>query len=125
MKIVVLISLTFILWSVYGFFASRVESPKYSVLRKMKGYEVREYGPRIFAQTSVQGSYTESMSSGFSIVARYIFGANEKKESIAMTAPVTAQNSQSEKIAMTAPVLTQNQGDVSTISFSMPDKYIG
>jgi len=57
----------------------------------MDGYEIREYPSHIVAQTTVQGLYSESLRTGFSIVAEYIFGGNTKKESIAMTAPVVAQ----------------------------------
>ena len=76
------------LWSIWGLFGSRVEQTDYTIVKKMDGYEIREYPAHIVAQTTVQGSYGESMSSGFGIVARYIFGENTKKESIAMTAPV-------------------------------------
>ncbi len=115
------------LWSVWGFFGSRVEQTDYTVVKKMNDYEIREYPAHIVAQTTVQGSYGESMSSGFSIVAGYIFGGNTKRESIAMTAPVVAQKGGGEKvsesIAMTAPVVATNDGDSQTISFGMPRSY--
>jgi len=115
------------LWSVWGFFGSRVEQVEYTVVKKMNGYEIREYPAHIVAQTTVSGSYGESMNAGFSIVAGYIFGGNTKKESIAMTAPVLAQTGEtktaSEKIAMTAPVVATNEGDSQTISFGMPRSY--
>lgn len=79
------------LWSVWGLVGSRVEQADFSVVKKMDGYEIREYPEHIVAQTTVGGSYTESMGDGFRIVAGYIFGGNTKKESIAMTAPVLAQ----------------------------------
>ena len=115
------------LWSVWGFFGSRVEQADYTVVKKMKGYEIREYPAHIVAQTTVQGSYGESMGNGFRIVAGYIFGGNTKKESIAMTAPVVAQKSKDEKIsesiAMTAPVVATKEGDSQIISFGMPRSY--
>lgn len=117
----------FVLWSVWGFFGSRVEQAEYSVVKKMNGYEIREYPAHIVAQTTMQGSYSESMNSGFRIVAGYIFGGNTKKESIAMTAPVVAEKSTnervSEKIAMTAPVVATTEGDSQVISFGMPRSY--
>ncbi|MDI9347094.1 MAG: heme-binding protein [Methylacidiphilales bacterium] len=79
-----------VLWTIWGYFGSRVEQADYSVVKKMDGYEIREYPVHIVAQTTVEGSYNESMSAGFRIVARYIFGGNNKKKSIAMTAPVVA-----------------------------------
>ena len=115
------------LWSVWGFFGSRVEQADYTVVKKMKGYEIREYPAHIVAQTTVQGSYGESMGNGFRIVAGYIFGGKTKKESIAMTAPVVAQKSKDEKIsesiAMTAPVVATKEGDSQIISFGMPRSY--
>ncbi len=115
------------LWSVWGFFGSRVEQTNYQVVKKTKDYEIREYPAHIVAQTTVQGSYGESMGKGFRIVAGYIFGGNTKKESIAMTAPVVAEKGEvkkvSESIAMTAPVVATTEGDSQTISFSMPRSY--
>ena len=113
------------LWSVSGFLGSRVEQADYTVLQKMNGYEIREYPPHIVAQTTVKGSYGESMGNGFRIVAGYIFGGNAKKESIAMTAPVVAQKGEktSESIAMTAPVVATTEGDSQIISFGMPRSY--
>jgi len=115
------------LWSIWGFFSSRVEQTDYTVVKKMNGYEIREYPAHIVAQTTVKGAYGESMGNGFRIVAGYIFGGNTKKESIAMTAPVVAQSGKSEKIsesiAMTAPVVATTEGDSQVISFGMPRSY--
>lgn len=127
MKILFTIVVILILWSVWGFFGSRVEQMDYVVIKKVGDYEIREYPAHIVAQTTVQGSYGESMGNGFRIVAGYIFGGNTKKESIAMTAPVVAQKSKDEKIsesiAMTAPVVATADGDSQTISFGMPRSY--
>ncbi len=115
-----------IFWILYGHFSSRVKEPKFSIIDKKIGYEIREYEPYIEARVKVTGEYREAVSSGFRILAGYIFGGNIKKQSIAMTAPVTEQKSEknSESIAMTAPVsettLTDN---TSVISFVMPEEY--
>ncbi len=112
------------LWSVWGFFGSHVEQANYIVTKKMNGYELREYPAHIVAQTTIKGSYDESLNGGFSILAGYIFGGNTKKESIAMTAPVIAKTEEtkkvSENISMTAPVLAINNGNEYIISFGMP-----
>ena len=52
------------LWSILGFFSSRVEQVDYTVVKKMNGYEIREYPAHIVAQTTVKGSYGESMGNG-------------------------------------------------------------
>ena len=116
-----------LLWSIWGFFGSRVERADYSVIKRMKDYEIREYPAHIVAQAKVQGPYGKSLSNGFRIVAGYIFGGNTKKESIAMTAPVVIQKEKrpntSESIAMTAPVVVTAEGESQLISFGMPRSY--
>jgi peptide-methionine (S)-S-oxide reductase len=116
-----------LLWSIWGFFGSHVEQTDYVVVKKMTDYEIRQYPEHIVAQTTIKGSYTESMNSGFSILAGYIFGGNTKKENIAMTAPVIAQKGDVDKtgenIAMTAPVVATAEGDSQIISFGMPRSY--
>jgi len=112
-----------ILWSLWGYFSSRVENTQYSVIESKKEYEVRLYPSHIVAQTTVKGSYKEALNEGFRIVAGYIFGGNTKKESIAMTAPVIEKKSVSESIAMTAPVMANIEGESHTIAFGMPKNY--
>lgn len=125
-----------LLWSVWGYFASRVENTPYSIIESKQEYEVRLYPAHIVAQTTVKGTYKESLNQGFRIIAGYIFGGNTKKESIAMTSPVvesveTAQTAEkkkapelgSEPIAMTAPVMATIEGESHTIAFGMPKSY--
>lgn len=76
----IIILIVLILWSIYGYFGSRVEQAEYSVVQKEKGYEIRNYPRHIVAETTVTGSYSQSMSAGFTIVAGYIFGANTKNK---------------------------------------------
>ena len=109
-----------IIWSVWGFFSSRVENTEYSVIESKKGYEIRLYPAHIVAQTVVQGTYKEALNQGFRIVAGYIFGGNAKKESISMTSPVVEKSSISESISMTAPVMASVEGESHTIAFGMP-----
>ena len=96
-NLLIAFSVIIALWSVWGFFGSRVEQADYSAVKKMNGYEIREYPAHIVAQTTVKGSYGDSMSSGFNSVAGYIFGGNIKKETIARTATVVAQKEDEEK----------------------------
>jgi effector-binding domain-containing protein len=112
-----------LLWSIWGYFSSKVENTPYSVIEKKDTYEVRLYPAHIVAQTTVKGSYKEALNEGFRIVAGYIFGGNTKKESIAMTAPVVEEKAVSESIAMTAPVMATVEGESHTIAFGMPKSY--
>lgn len=121
--ILVVLIILGVLWTLWGYFSSRVEQAPYTVLRKADGYEVREYAAHIEAQTTVDGTYREAINKGFRIIAGYIFGGNIKKESIAMTAPVREQKQASEKIAMTAPVVAETRGDSRVVSFVMPSSY--
>jgi hypothetical protein len=122
--ILVVIAAILIIWSLIGYFTSNVEQAKYSVLSKADGYEIRNYPAHIVAQTVVEGTSIngDAFNKGFSIIASYIFGDNVKKQSIAMTAPVVAQQS-SEKIAMTVPVMGKAEGTSQVVSFIMPSKY--
>ncbi len=112
-----------VLWSAWGYFSSRVEKTEYSVLESKNNYEIRLYPEHIVAQTLVKGSYMEALNQGFTIIAKYIFGGNTKKESIAMTSPVVEKSSKSESIAMTSPVIATVEGGSHTIAFAMPRSY--
>lgn len=124
--LIIIVAIAF-LWSVLGFFGSNAERANYVVVKKMNDYEIREYPAHIVAQTKVKGSHVESMGIGFRIVAKYIFGGNTKKESIAMTVPVVVQKENdaktSERIAMTVPVVVTAENDSQVISFNMPRSY--
>jgi hypothetical protein len=67
-----------------------IETYPYVVKKKYQQVEIRSYETTLF--TSVRLStkgYKNSASKGFSILAGYIFGNNERNEKIAMTAPVS------------------------------------
>lgn len=67
-----------------------IEKYQYIVVKKYKHFEIRTYQATLF--TSVKLStigFKNSSSQGFSILAGYIFGKNEKNQKIAMTSPVT------------------------------------
>jgi hypothetical protein len=99
----------------------RVEEPAFTVLGSPAGLEVRQYGPRIAAETTVTGRNERARNDGFGRLAGYIFGGNTTRTSIAMTAPVAQA---SEKIAMTAPVgQTPDGSGAWRIQFIMPSRY--
>jgi len=68
-----------------------VERAKYSVELSDPPYEIRDYAPSIVASVHVDGDRGEAVSAGFRILANYIFGGNQPKGKIAMTAPVAQQ----------------------------------
>lgn len=102
------------------------EEPHYTVEQKIDGVEIRRYGSRIAAETTVAASENAARNAGFRRLGGYIFGANHDKTKIAMTAPVSQESvgTIGAKIAMTAPV-SQLVGpdDTSVIRFFMPAKW--
>lgn len=103
--------------------AMAIEQPKYRVEATDGRFEVRAYEPYVVAEVDVAGDQGESVQAGFRKLAGYIFGANEGRSKIAMTAPV-AQTPKGEKIAMTAPVtqVPTREGRW-TVQFMMPSEY--
>ncbi len=115
--------------------AMAIEEPKYEVVTADAQFEVRHYAPILIAETIVEGDMDAASSKGFRLIADFIFRNNQqadsdKKEKIAMTAPVTVEP-QSYKIAMTAPVTVEPQAAESSmktaktwrINFVMPSQY--
>ena len=99
-----------------------IEKVQYAVLEKDRAIEVRDYKAYLVAETRVDSDFKDAGNVAFRRLFNYISGANQTKESIAMTAPVE-QQAASEKIAMTAPVTQQASGDKFVVSFVMPAKY--
>lgn len=97
------------------------EEPKYRVIDHVGTVEIREYAPRIAAETAASGDEYAARSEGFRRVAAYIFGGNHARQSIAMTAPVAVGK---QNIAMTAPVAQQRDAAGAwVIRFIMPSSY--
>ncbi|KUI14741.1 heme-binding protein [Mycobacterium sp. GA-1285] len=109
--------------SVFSVVGIRVgtEEPHYLATKLSDRVEIRRYGPRIAAETTVSADEDRARNIGFRRLAGYIFGGNHRDEKIAMTAPVGQQTR--EKIAMTAPVAQTRDGENSTIRFYMPSKW--
>jgi hypothetical protein len=98
------------------------EEPPFTVARRVGEVEIRSYGPRMAAETTIDADEEAARNEGFRRLARYIFGGNTAKTKIAMTAPVAQQRG--EKIAMTAPVAAQRgAGGDWVIRFFMPTEH--
>ena len=66
-----------------------IETYPYKVIEKFDVFEIRNYESRLFTTVEVSNNgYEDSSNKGFSILAGYIFGGNERNEKIAMTSPV-------------------------------------
>lgn len=68
--------------------ANTLEEPAYEVINTHDDFEVRRYGPTVQARVQTAGRDGGAASGGFRRVAGYIFGGNNQRTSIAMTAPV-------------------------------------
>lgn len=106
-----------------GGLAMATEEPVYDVLLSDGACEVRSYAPTVIAEVTVSGSQREAGNKGFRLLAGYIFGGNQRREGIAMTAPVALVPA-SERLAMTAPVSQEPQGEAQphewVVRFTMP-----
>ena len=99
-----------------------VEEPGFQTVLQDGAFEIRDYPALVVAEVSVTGAQKEAARKGFRLLAAYIFGANRRKQSLAMTAPV-AQSRASEKIAMTAPVMQIQRDGEWIVQFTMPSAY--
>ncbi len=98
-----------------------IEEPDYEIQRQDGEYEIRTYGPRLVAETWVEGTQDDAGSIAFRRLAGYIFGGNAEDESISMTAPVT-QESPAE-LEGTAEVSTMPAEGRYRVTFTMPREY--
>ena len=66
-----------------------IETYPYKVTKVYDHFEIRNYESTLFTSVKLSTkNYKESSSKGFSILAGYIFGDNDRNEKIAMTSPV-------------------------------------
>ena len=101
---------------------SGTEEPAFRLVERRGDIEIRAYGARLAAETTVAAAdEMQARSEGFRRLARFIFGANQPAAILPMTAPVAQAG---ERIAMTAPVAAAGGGpDSWRIRFYMPAAY--
>lgn len=87
--VVILIAFAFV--QLYFILAQRnIETYPYTVKKKYNRFEIRNYEATLFTSVKLSTKgYKNSSGQGFSILARYIFGNNERNEKISMTSPVS------------------------------------
>jgi len=85
------ILIAFLLFQLYFIRLQRnIETYPYVVKKKYDRFEIRSYEATLFTSVKLATKgYKNSSSKGFSILAGYIFGGNERNEKISMTSPVT------------------------------------
>jgi hypothetical protein len=95
MKIVLIllgiVLIVFVISQFYAMWGQRnIETYPYVLKKKYDTFEIRSYEPTLFTSVKLSTKgYKNSSSKGFSILAGYIFGNNERNEKIAMTSPVS------------------------------------
>lgn len=103
---------------------SGTEEPRYSVAERLGDVEIRRYAPRLAAETTVAGDAYRARGEGFRRLAGYIFGGNQRRSRIDMTAPVAQSgawaSASGERIAMTAPVAQAPSDAGWVIRFFLP-----
>jgi hypothetical protein len=116
-------STVFFLLSTFGI-NTGTEEPKYKVIERIgNSVEIRQYAPRIAAETTVDVTRSDNpRGEAFHIIAAYIFGTNKSKTKIDMTSPVEIKPT-GEKIAMTAPVEVDRSEKSLAMRFFMPAEY--
>lgn len=65
-----------------------VEQPAFKSIESEGRYELRDYAPYLIAETRVEASFLDAGNVAFGRLFRYISGANQPGQKIAMTAPV-------------------------------------
>ena len=85
------ILIAFVVIQLFAFNSQRnIETYPYVVDKKYDTFEIRSYQATLFTSVKLSTKgYKNSSRKGFSILAGYIFGNNERNEKISMTSPVT------------------------------------
>jgi effector-binding domain-containing protein len=115
--ILLILMIVVIIWQRIAY---KVAEPKYVVLKSDQSIEIRKYPCLIIAQTSLNGGRYTAINAGFRLLADYIFGNNQIKQKIAMTAPVMQEGA---NIPMVVPDTQQMSGDRWIVRFVMPSDF--
>lgn len=84
--------------------SNKIEQYAYTVEREIGEVEIRQYEDAVFSSVRLQDStYANSANKGFRILAGYIFGGNDKGQSIAMTSPVVMEMGKEMKMSFMVP----------------------
>jgi hypothetical protein len=88
--LIVVLLIAFVVTQLFAYNSQRnIETYPYSINKKYDSFEIRNYEKTLFTSVKLSTTgYENSSSKGFSILAGYIFGGNERNEKISMTSPV-------------------------------------
>ena len=71
------------------------KEPQFTLINKVDNIEVRQYDKYVIARTSISKKNSSLDNNMFRVLAGYIFGGNNKGQSIPMTTPVITKESDS------------------------------
>jgi hypothetical protein len=84
-----------------------IETYTFKIINTYETIQIRQYEASLFTSVEIpSNNYRKTSTKGFSVLAGYIFGGNDKKEKIAMTSPVA-----------------MSLKDSTTMMFLVPKKY--
>lgn len=120
------------LWIGWGTYVTRTtERAPSETLERFDGVELRRYPRSLLVETAAPDAGT-----AFRRLFRYITGANEVREEVAMTAPVAIRGGSismttpvrvlresGERVPMTAPVRSERDPESVTMAFYLPAEY--
>ncbi len=102
--VVVIIFAIFMIQAITEKSSNKIEQYAYVVEREIGDVEIRQYEDAVFSSVKLNDStYANSSSKGFRILAGYIFGGNDKGQSIAMTSPVVMEMGKEMKMSFMVP----------------------
>ncbi|MEY4329675.1 MAG: hypothetical protein RL609_423 [Bacteroidota bacterium] len=107
---VIIILITVVIFAIFMIQAitekssNKIEQYAYVVERVIRDVEIRQYEDAVFSSVKLNDStYANSANQGFRILAGYIFGGNDKGQSIAMTSPVVMEMGKEMKMSFMVP----------------------
>jgi hypothetical protein len=91
--VLIILGILLLIFAVVQIFAIQsrtgIENYPFTVSKTYQDFEIRNYEASLFTSVKLSTKdYNQASSKGFSILAGYIFGGNEKEEKISMTSPV-------------------------------------
>ena len=92
LKIIIgIIILSFVIIQIFAINSQlNIETYPYTVEKKYDKFEIRNYEASLFTSVKIStNEFKNASKEGFTILAGYIFGGNDKNEKIAMTSPVS------------------------------------
>lgn len=100
---------------------SYTHASPYKVLERYEAFEIRQYEPRIVAETYVEGNFTSAFRQGNIILSKYICGYNASKQKISLQGPIEQQPIKEGYFEN-----LQNNGSLKAwlIALTIPDHYL-